>query len=487
LGGVDLDCLDRNSIAALRPARCAFAARTAALAAVVPCSPDDGSMSATLPNKSRILLVDDSPVMRKAASKMLGEEFDVATATDGVDAWEKIQADTTIQVIFTDLSMPRMDGYALLQKIRAAEDEGTLNMPVIVVTGAENDESARKKALDLGATDFITKPFGSIDLLARARAHANYRRIARKLEQQITLDALTGLANKAGFLDRLQQDIAFASRYAQPLSVVRIDIDDFRNVFLKQGKSSAEALIQHVARTLHDRVRKEDTAARIGLASFALALAAGQHEGSKGLIERLRAEFQAAAATIAGKPLAFTISAAVYTPALNDAPGATETLEACEALLQSALQAGGNRVVGKTTAAATPVEASPAVGATNEVVPAAVVRATPTAATPTDEPKAKATTTTARTAATRATSAPDPAPPPKAASAAADTKTAASVAGDASDSPVLVDEALKRIERGESQAVVPKLPQLVMRLLPLLRLLSPHQRTQLVGYLQKLG
>lgn len=421
-------------------------------------------MSAVAPTRPRILLADDSPVMRKAASKMLGEEFDVVTATDGVDAWEKIQADTEIQVIFTDLSMPLMDGYALLQKIRAAEDEGTLKMPVIVVTGAENDDDARRKALDLGATDFITKPFGSIDLLARARAHANYRRIAQKLEAQIPLDALTGLANKAGFLDRLQHDIAVSRRHSKPLTVVRIEIDDFRNVFLKQGKASAEALIQHVAETLRGRVRKEDTAARIGLAGFALALPAGQQEGSRGLVDRMRAQFESDVVTVADKPLRFSISAAVYTPELHPSLSAAEALVACEQLLQTALLAGGNHVLGQADAGIPSSEPAAAVDR-----PAVASQVTPTGiesvVAPTPLPES-----------VLATNAP-------AMQAPAQPQAASPTAGP----PVSIDEALHRIARDETQAVLPALPQLITRLLPLLRLLSARQRAQLVSYLQKLG
>lgn len=423
-------------------------------------------MSTVAPTRARILLADDSPVMRKAASKMLGEEFDVVTATDGVDAWEKIQADTEIQVIFTDLSMPLMDGYALLQKIRAAEDEGTLKMPVIVVTGAENDDDARRKALDLGATDFITKPFGSIDLLARARAHANYRRIAQKLEAQIPLDALTGLANKAGFLDRLQHDIAVSRRHSKPLSVVRIEIDDFRNVFLKQGKASAEALIQHVAETLRGRVRKEDTAARIGLAGFALALPAGQQEGSHGLVDRMRAQFESDVVTAAGKSLRLSISAAVYTPELHASLSAAEALAACEQLLQSALLAGGNHVLGQTDAG---IPSSEPAGIVDR--PAVASHVTPigsdSVATPTPLPESVLAIDVPAIA---APAQPQAAGPPLPAGPT-----------------VSIDEALHRIARDETQAVLATLPQLITRLLPLLRLLSARQRAQLVAYLQKLG
>ena len=421
-------------------------------------------MSAVPSERARILLVDDSMLMRKAASKMLGEEFDVVTAVDGEDAWAKIQADNSIQVVFTDLSMPKVDGYGLLRFVRGAEDEGTLNLPVIVVTSADDhDDGARKKALDQGATDFITKPFSSIDLLARARAHANYRRIARRLEQQITLDALTGLANKAGFLDRMLQDIALSRRLAQPLTVARIEIDDFRNVFLTHGKQRAEALVRHVARALHERVRKEDTAARLGLAGFALALPGGAHVGSKGLLERVRSEFAATPFTGDGNPIRFSVSIAVTTPALDPEPTVAGLLDACEQLLQAALRAGGNRVLGDVADVPGVVDALELAPEAAAVLPAqAEPVASATAAPAHAEAKAKA-------------------PPAPAASSATEPPTSPPVA------LVSIDQALGRIERGEAQSVLGQLPQLIQRLVPLLRALSARQRGQLVAFLQKLG
>lgn len=410
--------------------------------------------------KARLLLVDDSMLMRKAASKMLGDEFDVATAKDGVEAWDMIQADTSIQVVFTDLSMPRMDGFALLQKVRASEDEGTLNLPVIIVTGAENDDHARKKALDLGATDFITKPFGSVDLLARARAHSNYRRMARKLEQQSTIDSLTGLANKAGLLDRLQQDVALAYRHAQPLSLVRIEIDRFRDVFLKHGKVAAETLVRHVGQHLRNTVRQEDTAARIGLASFALALPGGQYSGSKGMVERLRAQFAAEPVDIGGRMLPFSVSVGLLTPWLTASTGAGDLLEACEKLVQSAQQEGGNRVVGDTLR---PPDSDAPSDLELRVVQA-VTQLDSVAAAPVAQP-AEAV---------------------DAAGAPVATVAAAAVAAPAVGLPS-VDEALTQIERGESLVVIPRLSILMKRLLPLFRLLNPRQRAQLVLILQKLG
>lgn len=377
--------------------------------------------------KTRVLLVDDSKVMRKAALKMLSDEFDVVTAEDGVDGWRQLESDTSIQVVFTDLSMPKLDGYGLLRKIRMAEDTGVNAMPVIIVTGAENDDAAREKALDMGATDFITKPFNSTDLLARARAHAKYQRITRQLQEQSTVDTLTGLANKAGFMERLKQDIAFAKRHQQPLSLVRMEIDDFKKLFLAHGKDVADTVVMHVARIIRARIRKEDTAARIGLAHFAIALPTGKPDGSKGLADRIRAEITSNPLNLGGKPVRLAASGGVLTPESHPGLTAVSAMEECQQVLEAAIKAGGNCVLGDV-----------------------------------DIRKIRADVLLPSR----------PVPPQK---------TELQVG------QVRIDDLLMQIEKGNTQSVVEQLPQTLKRLLPLLKLMNERQRQQLIQFLQKLA
>ncbi|ODS64979.1 MULTISPECIES: response regulator [unclassified Arenimonas] len=383
--------------------------------------------------KARILVVDDSKLMRKAATKMLGDEFDVVTADDGVDAWEQLGRDASIQVVFTDLNMPRMDGYELLRQVRGASDGGVAGLPLIVVTGAENDEAARMKALDMGATDFITKPFTTSDLVARARAHSTYQRVTRQLQSQVQVDALTGLANKAGFLDRLRQDIAYASRHQQPLCLVRLEVEDFHRFFLHNGREVAEGLVLQIARLLRGRIRKEDTGGRVALGSFALSLPGGQPEGIAAMVARIQAEVTANPPLHEGEPVAVKLHAAVLSPLTDGVLTPEEAMDACQARLDVARESGAAVLV----------------------PPPAVVA--PVAATEPEVAQAEAPEEAA------APAVPSVAPAP----------------------PVSVDAALEALKAGRGSELAPQLPALVVRILPLLRLLGPRQRAQLIEFLQK--
>ena len=123
-----------------------------------------------LSRKPRILVVDDSRVMRKAISRTLNPHFDLVEAEDGEAGWEALLGDEAIDVIITDVEMPRLDGHALLTRIRSSELMRIREIPVIVITGAE-DEPAKQRAYACGATDFVIKPIDGVQLLARTRAH----------------------------------------------------------------------------------------------------------------------------------------------------------------------------------------------------------------------------------------------------------------------------------------------------------------------------
>ena len=385
--------------------------------------------------KARILVVDDSKLMRKAVHKMLGDEFDVITADDGDQAWQQLGDDPSIQVVFTDLNMPNVDGYDLLQRVRGSDDALLASMPVIVVTGAENDEAARMRALDMGATDFITKPFTTVVLLARARAHAHNQRVTRRLHAQASVDALTGLANLGGFVERLQQDIAYARRHQKDLSVVRLEIVDFRRLFLYRGRKVADALVLQVARLLRAGIRREDTGGRVGLGGFALSLPASDAPGIEAVIARLREDLLAQPPVDEeGLPIPVVVAAAFVAADLAETTTAKSLLAQCEMRL-----------------------AAPTVDMAQATAAPLVLAG--------DAPAAG----------------PEPAPIPL------PTAATASVAPTAPAEPLRLDPLLDQLAAGSTRALAEKLPQVIGRLLPVFRLLGPNQRAQLIQFLQRLG
>ncbi len=113
----------------------------------------------------RILVVDDEPqITRVLRTTLSSQNYDIRVANDGETALE-IMKDWTPDLVITDLAMPHMDGLELCKRIRAASE-----MPIIVLSVREQ-ERTKVQALDAGADDYVTKPFGMNELLARVRAN----------------------------------------------------------------------------------------------------------------------------------------------------------------------------------------------------------------------------------------------------------------------------------------------------------------------------
>lgn len=115
-------------------------------------------------DKPRVLVVDDSRVVRRALARILGNNFEVIEAEDGWVGWRSLNNDSRIDAVITDIQMPNLDGYTFICKIRAAEDPGLRELPVVVITSSE-DQVTRDRAYACGANDFILKPFDSSQLM----------------------------------------------------------------------------------------------------------------------------------------------------------------------------------------------------------------------------------------------------------------------------------------------------------------------------------
>ncbi|MGB4344142.1 MAG: response regulator [Moraxellaceae bacterium] len=284
-------------------------------------------------SKPRVLMVDDSKVIRMAANKILGKDFDVVVATDGEDGWKMLLADHSIHVVFTDLMMPVLDGLGLLERIRASDDPGIQNLPVIMVTGADNSDELREEALKKGATDFLQKPFNSIDLQARARAHCNYQREALALKKQITVDALTGFNNQQSFIEQLTKDLAFAHRHRQSVAIVIADIPDFKSFFMQHGKPAADAALVHAARLVRECIRTEDTASRYSFSTLALSLPSTPTDGAMKLLEKLQHALKNTPLEVNGKSLLVKWRFSVHMPDVTPSADAQTEVQAAIAKL----------------------------------------------------------------------------------------------------------------------------------------------------------
>ena len=302
--------------------------------------------------KPRILAVDDSRVMRVAMKKILGKDYDVVEAEHGEDAWTLLTNDNTIQVLFTDLSMPYLDGYGLLERMRTSNDPHLQEMPVIIITGKEDNDKAKEQALERGASDFISKPFESIQLLARAKSHITFKAtsskltdVEAKLERQATVDEVTGLGGQRYFCRAADEALSAMRRHGGQYVLVRMDIDQFNKLFIKIGKQAADVILQKLGQYLLKQVRKEDMLARVGLSKFALLLRDAPFHKAEQFAQRLCDGIAGVDIKLNNKSYKITASIGLFEPRLDREDDIKEQITFAETYLQQAIEAGGNQFV----------------------------------------------------------------------------------------------------------------------------------------------
>lgn len=169
--------------------------------------------------RSRVLVVDDSAVIRKAISRVLDSDYDLLEANDGEAGWEVLKQHGDLGVVISDVQMPKLDGYGMICRIRADSDPKVRDLPVIVITSAEDDVT-RERAYACGANDFILKPIDSDQLLSCVRnltagqpAASQYasdsqmdETVIEEIDVQTALDIIAGL--KTGALQPYAPDLA---------------------------------------------------------------------------------------------------------------------------------------------------------------------------------------------------------------------------------------------------------------------------------------
>ncbi len=235
--------------------------------------------------KPLVLLIDHAPdVHRLLKLKLKHEELEIASAFSANEGLNKSTADKPV-IILLDLDMPDMDGFDLLRRLK--NSSATVQIPIIVLSGQQSPKD-KAKAFDLGAVDYITKPFNLTELRVRVRSALKVCRLVAMLAQRAQIDGLTGLWNRAYFDHRWAEAVASASRHEHALSLAIIDADHFKKVNDQYGHPAGDAVLQGIARVLRRECRKDDVPCRYGGEEFVLIMPNTSTHDAGIVCERLR-------------------------------------------------------------------------------------------------------------------------------------------------------------------------------------------------------
>jgi diguanylate cyclase (GGDEF)-like protein len=233
-----------------------------------------------------ILIVDDSPENITVLGSLLRPDYKVRVATSGEKALKIAKSDAPPDLILLDVMMPGMDGYQVCEKIKS--DQRTKNIPIIFIT-AKNNEADEVKGFTFGAVDYVAKPFSPIVIQARVRTHLELKKYRDFLENTSYCDGLTTIANRRRFDEYLGSTWCMSVRESLPLSLIMIDIDNFKQFNDHYGHQEGDTCLIRIAEALSASLRrKTDLIARYGGEEFVCVLPNTGTEGVAITAENIR-------------------------------------------------------------------------------------------------------------------------------------------------------------------------------------------------------
>lgn len=288
-------------------------------------------------SRQRLLIIEDSRTALAFLKRHLKDEpVDICIASDG-ESGLKLAAEALPDVILLDVEMPGLNGFEVCRRLKAAPE--TRIIPVIFLTGASSTQR-KIEGLNLGAADYVTKPFDPAELRARVRSALRNKYLLDLLSQSAKLDGLTGLWNRSYLDQRLTAELAAICRNFQPLSCIMADVDYFKTINDRFGHHCGDIVLRFVGAIFREQSRAEDVICRYGGEEFTILCPGVGVDGAAVLAERLRRQVAAAKFSDTGHAISVTCSFGVSEASLD---GDTMLMRADRLLYQSKA-AGRNRV-----------------------------------------------------------------------------------------------------------------------------------------------
>ncbi|HEX9446245.1 MAG TPA: diguanylate cyclase [Candidatus Binatia bacterium] len=289
-----------------------------------------------------VLIAEDNPDQLEILQTILSHgRYRVLCAVDGEEAWEKL-ASEPVDIALLDIMMPKITGLEVCRRIR--EDPNLKNIYVIFLTAMVSGED-RVKGLELGANDYMTKPYYVPELMARLSVGERLTHQRKEMEKQAAHDPLTGLSNRRMFEERIGLEFERAKRYGRPMSILMLDVDDFKKINDRYGHHWGDVVLQAMARVLEERTRKSDICARYGGEEFILMLPEIALEGGLQAAEKLRQEIASLKFDPdSGPSFSLTVSIGVASMSARRYETSQAVVQDADQALYRAKRSGKNRV-----------------------------------------------------------------------------------------------------------------------------------------------
>lgn len=258
--------------------------------------------------KATVLAVDDAPeILDLLAFHLRAEHVDLLTAKT-FDEGLEVARQRLPDLILLDVELPDHSGFELCRRLK--EEDLSRDIPIIFLTGS-SDIATKVHGFDLGAVDYVTKPFAVAELRARVRAALRMKRAQDMLREKLQCDVLTGLRNRAFFEQRLAAEVSAAFRHRRPLGLVMVDLDHFKSLNDRFGHPFGDSVLQRVGDAIGRSLRPMDAACRYGGEELALILPDTDIRAATCVANRIRQLVRDIPFEARGKPVVVTASLGV--------------------------------------------------------------------------------------------------------------------------------------------------------------------------------
>ncbi|PKO86288.1 MAG: diguanylate cyclase response regulator [Betaproteobacteria bacterium HGW-Betaproteobacteria-12] len=290
-----------------------------------------------------VLVVDDEKQNRTLLAELLASECRVILARNGIQALERAREQAP-DLILLDVMMPEMSGYQVIQALQ--QDDATRQIPVIIIS-ALDAPADEERGLDLGAVDYITKPFHPSIVRKRVRNHLQSVHRRNLLENLAKIDSLTEIANRRRYDEALESEWRRCARSGSPLSLAIIDVDHFKRYNDHLGHAEGDHVLHRIACELNRFVRRPgDLIARYGGEEFVILLPNTDALAAANLGHEIRASIEALALPHPNSPVSRHVT--VSMGGISAVPTGGEVdpkfFQEADAALYAAKAEGRNRV-----------------------------------------------------------------------------------------------------------------------------------------------
>ena len=288
----------------------------------------------------RLLAIDDSELIHRLLQvRLQGERLELHGALSAQEGLQKAR-ELMPEVILLDIELDTMDGFEVLAHLKS--DPKTQDIAVIFIS-AVSDTMDRVRGLDLGAVDFIAKPFEVAELKARVRSALRMQHLVKMLEHRAQIDSLSGLWNRRYFDQRLQQEWSEARRHGRSLSLIMCDVDRFKRLNDQFGHPFGDQVIERVAQILSGG-RGSDITCRYGGEEFGVILPSTAADRALEVAERHRVAIESHTWSGHDDVIVTSSFGVADLKSLPSDAGMEQLVQAADMALYRAKQSGRNRV-----------------------------------------------------------------------------------------------------------------------------------------------